>query len=347
MKEALIDNALRVTVHDVPVPAPGPGQLLIRTVVSGTNPKDWKMPKVWAPNAEPANHGDDIAGYVEAVGEGVSGFQKGDRVAAFHEMGTPHGSYAEYSIAWARSTFRLPDHTTFEEAATIPLAAMTAALGLYQTLDLPLPWNPATQPLPLVIYGGATAVGSFAIKLAALSGVHPIIAVAGNGIPYVETLLNKDRGDAVIDYRKGESHVIDEIERIAGGDAVLQAFDTVSETRTLLAVDKALAPGRGRIVTVLPVPSKEVSATVTNIMVGTVHSPRPGPGAVLGDREFGAVFFPFMGLGLEEGWFAGHPYEVLTGGLDALEGALKDLEAGKNSAKKYLLRIGENNGVSQ
>lgn len=114
MKGALIDNTLRVKVHDVPIPTPGSGQLLIRTIVSGTNPKDWKMAKLWAPQASPSNYGDDIAGYVEAVGEGVSGFSKGDRMAAFHEMGARHGSYAEYSIAWADSAFHIPAHITFE-----------------------------------------------------------------------------------------------------------------------------------------------------------------------------------------------------------------------------------------
>ena len=57
-------------------------------------------------------------------------FKVGDRVAAFHEMMKPHGSFAEYSIAEAHTTFHIPEKTSFEEAATIPLAAMTAAVGL-------------------------------------------------------------------------------------------------------------------------------------------------------------------------------------------------------------------------
>lgn len=114
MKSAFHDKSLKVEIRNLPIPSPGPGQLLIKTVVSGTNPKDWKQPKYWAPDVEPLNHGDDIAGYVEAVGEGVLGFRKGDRVAAFHELKAEHGSFAEYSVAWARSAFHLPDHTSFE-----------------------------------------------------------------------------------------------------------------------------------------------------------------------------------------------------------------------------------------
>lgn len=112
MKEAFVNTEAKVEVRDSPIPKPAPGQILIQVVVSGTNPKDWKLPK-WIPG-EPANTGDDIAGYVAAVGEGVKGFAKGDKVAAFHEMMTPHGSFAEYGIAWDYSTFHLPDATSFE-----------------------------------------------------------------------------------------------------------------------------------------------------------------------------------------------------------------------------------------
>lgn len=61
-----------------------------------------------------ANQGDDISGIVHEVGEGVSEFKKGDRVAAFHEMMKPGGSYAEYALSWAHTTFYLPEKTSFE-----------------------------------------------------------------------------------------------------------------------------------------------------------------------------------------------------------------------------------------
>ncbi|KAK1672098.1 putative quinone oxidoreductase [Colletotrichum godetiae] len=338
MKEAIFDGNLKVEIHDTSVPTPGPGQVLIQTTISGTNPKDWKPPKIWIPHLPPMNHGDDIAGFVESVGEGVLGFKKGDRVAAFHEMNTPHGSYAEYSIAWAQSTFLIPEKTSFEEAATIPLAAMTAALALYQKLNLPLPWNPAKTVLPLLVNGGATAVGAFAIKLATLSNIHPIIAVAGSGSPYVETLISKEKGDVVIDYRKGEDHVLEQIRRAARGQSIINALDGVSEEGTVRTVAKALAPG-GKISVFLRNLPSDVKAEFLYTMVGTVHASNDPSDPLLGDKEFGSVFYRFFGRGLEEGWFTGHPYEVLPEGLSSLEEALKNLEAGKVSAKKYLLRI--------
>ena len=112
MKEAIIDKTISAIIRDVDIPTPEPGQVLIQVVVSGTNPKDWKLPK-WQPDRV-INQGDDIAGYVEAVGEGVRNFRKGDKVAAFHQMGSPHGSYGEYAIAWEYTTFHLTEKTSFE-----------------------------------------------------------------------------------------------------------------------------------------------------------------------------------------------------------------------------------------
>lgn len=123
MKEAIVasdtDNNLSVSIRDVDVPIPGPGQVLIKIVVTGTNPKDWKVPKMWSKGGAGQNQGDDMAGYIEAIGPGVKGFSKGDRVAAFHQMMTPHGSYAEYGIAWDYSTFHIPDTTSFEGKWTL------------------------------------------------------------------------------------------------------------------------------------------------------------------------------------------------------------------------------------
>jgi NADPH-dependent curcumin reductase CurA len=111
MKEAIVAKGPKVTVHNVPVPKPNDDQVLIKVIYSGSNPKDWKGPHV----GEPHNSGDDISGIVEAVGANVTEFKKGDRVAAFHEMKAPHGSFAEYAIAWAYTTFHLPKKTSFEE----------------------------------------------------------------------------------------------------------------------------------------------------------------------------------------------------------------------------------------
>merc|ERR1711939_870306 len=106
MKSAIVAKGPKVTINDVPIPKPGPNQVLIKVVYSGSNPKDWKRPEYF----EPHNSGDDIAGIVEAAGENVVEFKKGDRVAAFHEMMAPDGSFAEYAIAEDYTTFQYSSH---------------------------------------------------------------------------------------------------------------------------------------------------------------------------------------------------------------------------------------------
>ena len=98
-------------IVDSPIPVPSTNQVLIRVVVSGSNPKDWKIPVYYG---QEANHGDDIAGIIEAIGPNVTEFKKGDRVAAYHQVMAPHGSYAEYAIAWDHTTFHVPEKTSFE-----------------------------------------------------------------------------------------------------------------------------------------------------------------------------------------------------------------------------------------
>ena len=225
---------------------------------------------------------------------------------------------------------------------------MTAALGLYQRLRLPLPWNPTSEKLPLVIYGGATAVGAFAIKFAKLSNIHPLIVVAGKGSSFVETLIDRQKGDTIIDYREGDEAVRNKIKAAAGDHPIHYAYDAISEKGSCQNISAALtAPAK--ITTVLPTKEEEQSPdgiVIARTNVGSVHSP-PTDGKTIEDREFGAAFYPLIARGLAQGWFSGHPYEVCPGGLGGLEGALRDLKDGKASAVKYVVRIGETQGAAQ
>jgi NADPH2:quinone reductase len=256
-------------------------------------------------------------------------------VAAFHVMAEPHGAYAEYAIAPAHTTFHIPHKTSFEEASTLPLAAMTSALALYQTLDLPTPWKQATGPHPLIIYGGATAVGAFAIKLAKLSKISPIITVAGNGIDFVRSL----GPDKVVDYRSGD--VAEKLKEALGGHKCHMALDAVSANGTYDIIGKVLAKP-GVIVTVLPVenPNLPAEVKIQQVKVSTVHS-KIYKAAEEGDRnddDFGHIMYRFFGRALADGRFTGHP-QTLIDGLEGVEEGLKRLKEGKAHATKFVYRL--------
>lgn len=236
----------------------------------------------------------------------------------------------------------------------MPLAAMTAAVGLYSNLQLPLPWQPATTPVPLVIYGGSSAVGAFAIKLARRSNVHPLIAVAGKGMEFVETMLDRSRGDHLIDYRQGRAHVVHGIQEAlekAGLSEVHHAFDAISEHGSFQTISDALGNG-GHITVVRPeedytAVSEELVTSLT--YVGMVHT-GPLPLAQLKSirylaptrgREFGQVFSTLFTTALREGWLSPHPFQIVPGGLNGVETALSRLRRGEASATKYVIRIQE------
>lgn len=346
IKEARVwgrDGKLEVDLHDVPMPTPGPDQVLIKVVVSGSNPKDWKLP-FWMPDTQNGiNTGDDIAGVVSSVGANVTQFRPGDRVAAFHEMMTAAGSFAEYAVAEEHCTFALPRDTSFEEGATLPLAAMTAAIGVFSTLGVPEPWNTGKEDREAVkggvlVYGGASAVGAFALKLLVKADVHPIYTVAGRGKDFVEGIIDKSKGDVFIDYREGDEAVVKNLKSALGGRKLRHVLDAVAENGSIENIVKVLEAD-GRLATVLPPKGHEgIPETVASdwTRVGDAHGEK---------KEMAAAWFRLFSLGLKDGWFKAHPHEVVPGGLGGIQEGLTNLKEGKASAVKYVFRIGETAGV--
>ncbi|EME46808.1 hypothetical protein DOTSEDRAFT_70696 [Dothistroma septosporum NZE10] len=340
MKEAVVGKGTKVTIRDVPIPKPGSSQIVTKVVFSGSNPKDWKRAEM--PDQPPKNQGDDISGVVHEVGDHVSEFKPGDRVIAFHEMMKPGGSYAEYALSWAHTTAHLPKETSFEEGAAIPLAALTAAVGLFARLRLPEPWLPATKPTPLIIYGAASAVGSYAIQLAQRANIHPLICVAGNSRDHVEKYISRDKGDTIIDYRKGENEIVAAFQNVAQQYGKLEyAFDAVSEKGSYQSICKVLSTDGGRITNVLPGKKYDVpEGVVQNLTtVGSVH------GVPDDLKDFGHVYLRYIAKGLEEGWFKAQPQDIVSGGLQGIEKALINLKEGKAKAVKYIFRIEDTPGT--
>ena len=277
-------------------------------------------------------------------------------------MQTPNGSWGEYAVAPDYTTAILPSNISFEgggfnvscgnvtkgnytEAATIPLAAMTSAEALFRTLALPGPWAPATTSTSLLVYGGSSAVGAFAIKLAMLANIHPIVAVAGAGCDFVSSLLDPSKGDEVFDYRDG-SHKLEEkirshLSKTAPEATTFNhAVAAVSNKDTIQFCCDFLGAG-GVVAHFLPLPEAvqvPTGVTTTLVMVGDVHSQY---GVKPGYEDLGYVMNRLFTRWLQAGTFKGHPFEVVSGGLDAVPEVLKNLKEGKASAVKYVFRVAD------
>lgn len=288
------------------------------------------------------NAGDDVTGIVEAVGRDVFEYKAGDRVAGFHRMGQPAGTYAEHTVVPAGTTFPLPPNISFEAGAGLPLAFMTAALALYQGLRLPLPTTPGEKDIPIVIYGGASAVGAYALQLAKLSGLGPIITVAGSGIDFVQSL---GAATHVVDYRSGDVEA--EILTALGGRKLAVAFDAICAHGSYEHLSRALvaSSGGGHINVVDPPEDAgwawpegvTMSRTFVASAYGEVHAHISAEQAAA-DGEFAHMFYRYLSRLLAEGALKPHPVEVLPGGLEGIVEGARALRDGRVSAKKLVAR---------
>lgn len=153
-------------LRETPVPEPGPGQLVVAVRGAGVNRGELIRGAALRPGpaAAPARAGGEFAGEIVAIGEGVSGWQRGDRV-----MGRAAGSYAERVTASPRALMRIPDGMSWAEAAAIPNVFVTAHDALVTNGKL----RPGES---VMVTAGPSGVGTAAIQIARHLGAEPVLA---------------------------------------------------------------------------------------------------------------------------------------------------------------------------
>ena len=180
-------------IDEVPVPVPAPGQVLVEVVATSVNLSDWECLRGSPFYARlgglrsPAHRtlGSDIAGRVQAVGDGVTRFRPGDEV--YGDNLASMGGFAEYAVAPETSLAPKPPGLTFAEASTIPQAG---AIALQGTAG-------AAPGRRVLVNGGGGGSGSFAIQLAKRLGAHVTGVDNAAKLEFMRSLC----ADAVLDYR--------------------------------------------------------------------------------------------------------------------------------------------------
>ncbi|WP_248745523.1 zinc-dependent alcohol dehydrogenase family protein [Pseudomonas sp. MWU12-2037] len=201
MSHSLEMNALLVDAANAPLrlvsidrPAPAAGQVLVRIKASGINPLDAKIRAGQAGHARqplPAILGMDLAGVVEALGEGVSGWAVGDEVYGLATgIGGAQGSLAEFAAVDARLLARKPANLSMREAAALPLVLITAWEGLVDRARVG-----ADQSV--LIHGGAGGVGHVAVQIAKAFGAR--VFATGSAMQQAQI---ENFGATFIDYRQ-------------------------------------------------------------------------------------------------------------------------------------------------
>ncbi|KAI0203926.1 GroES-like protein [Astrocystis sublimbata] len=201
-KAVVIVEKGKVEIKELPLPKLKDGYLLVKVRCAAINPTDWKSIDNSPSDRSGARSGCDYAGEVVEVGQGVTkDWKKGDRIAGFAFGGNAkapdNGAFGEYAAAKEHLQLKVPENVSDEEAATLGVSVTTVGQGLYKTLKLPFPNEPTKTPFPVLIYGGSTATGIYAIKYAKASGLT-VIATAS---PHNFELLKQFGADHVFDYK--------------------------------------------------------------------------------------------------------------------------------------------------
>lgn len=361
-------------IRGMPVPAPGPGQLVVRNQFIAVNPLDvvkqasGNLMYGWLPY--PTVLGEDLAGEVVEVGPGVTRFGPGDRVIAYAlgmEKGRDHnaeGGFQLYTVVDEHLTAPVPDAVALEDAVVLPLAISTAASALFQQDQLALRYpavpDDAAVPAPsgtgewVVVWGGSTSVGSNAIQLAAAAGYRVLATASAHNHPRMRTL----GADAVVDYKSPDA-VEDIITALKGGpvagilaigagsaDPCITIAARTGAKRVALASPAVSLQGLPRTggfslrravavaELVLRTGAMMMRAKLLRVRAKFVW------GASLRDNAVGPMLWvDFLPAALRAGTYTLAPAaEVVGEGLDGVQKALDILSAGV-SARKLVIRL--------
>jgi len=179
--------------EEIPKPSPRDDEVLIKVRAASVNPLDWRLmrgePRVARfagkllklPTGRP---GVDVAGVVEAVGPRVTQFKPGDKV-----FGGCRGAFAEYGCTSESKITSIPDNVTFEQAATVNVAGLTALQGLRDKARIRRGEN-------VLINGAAGGVGTFAVQIAKVLGAEVTGVCSTGNVELVKSI----GADSVIDY---------------------------------------------------------------------------------------------------------------------------------------------------
>lgn len=308
---------------------PGDNEILVKNHAVAINPVDPSLQATaWWPMNYPTILGQDVAGEVVSVGPNVTRFKKGDRVVG-HAVGmatkrNQDDAFQEYTILLSNMASPIPNTISFERAAVIPLALSTAACALFQKelLNLQFPTEPAQKPTgkTLLIWGGASSVGSNAIQMAVAAGYEVITTASPKNFDYVKKLGASE----VFDYNSPS--VTDDLVTALKGKTIVGGFDCIGGPAWKLTTDVVRQSEGGKFIATtkrgFPDPPEGISMKQ---MFGTT----------LKDNEVGkAVYEDYLPKALETGSFVPAPEPLIVGqGLESIQEAVDRYGKGVSAQK--------------
>ncbi|KAE9396778.1 GroES-like protein [Gymnopus androsaceus JB14] len=316
-------------LKSVPIPKPGPGELLVKIMATGLNPVDHFVQAYdLLPNVKyPIILGCDAAGTVEELGEGVQGYTKGDRVFFVPDLGASSGGFQQYTAISVDHLAKIPSRISFEEAASLPLTFCTAVIPLLAANPVGAGLNPTFDPNvsfkgdSALVIGGSSSVGQYAIQLLKYVGYSEIITYASaKHSDYLKSI--------------GATHVIDRttvalsalpdtIKTVTSSPIKLVYVAFVQAPEIMEVGYSCLAHG-GQMPTAHPAPTKPEDAEATGRKIyGVYASTRIEP-----NIEFGNLMWKNISKLLEDGVIKPNRIEHVPNGLAGIAGTLPRFEGG-------------------
>ncbi|KAL2686837.1 hypothetical protein Neosp_004379 [[Neocosmospora] mangrovei] len=272
------DNPILVK-ESLPTPKPGDHQLLVKVSHVAQNPTDVQSLDGNA-FGDGAVLGCDFVGVVEETGPNVTGITKGTVVAGLIWGGEIKGlgGYSDYTLADSRICFPVPLGLASAEAATLPLASTTALLSLFSKDCLAIDKHPA-ESTAVLIWGGSSSVGLYAIQIARLYGLEVITTCS----PKHHDLAKSYGAKHAFDYR--DPQAADKIREAA--PQLRYVFDTIGNETSSGTASRAISHPNGVLCTVRPgkANTEDVSKDikVTDVLVWT---------AFLKEHRYGTFYWP-------------------------------------------------------
>ena len=240
----------QLNLRDLPDPGPpGPGQVLLRVRAAGVNPLDWKIRngsmRLLMPAKFPLVLGHDVAGEVVEIGPEVTRFQPGDAVFGGVDVKRQGGAYAELALAREAALAPIPPVLSFEEAAAMPMAALTALQALRDKGEI-------VAGEDVLVNGASGGLGHFAVQIASALGARVTAVASAKNFDFVRGLGARE----VIDYEE---------EDFTGRDQTWDViFDAVAN-RTYTDCEPVLARDGGIYVTTLGGPKLMIWIGLTTL----------------------------------------------------------------------------------
>uniref|UniRef100_A0A0D2XE37 Enoyl reductase (ER) domain-containing protein n=1 Tax=Fusarium oxysporum (strain Fo5176) TaxID=660025 RepID=A0A0D2XE37_FUSOF len=271
--------------------------------------------------------GCDFAGKVERLGKEVSKIAEGDTIAGLLWGGEVKGlgAFSEYTKAHESICFRVPKNVSLREAATVPLASLTAWLAFFSKDSLNI--DRTQSDTVVLIWGGSSSVGQYAIQIAAIFGFKIVTTCSPHSFDLVRSL----GASHVFDYN--DSDVVKSIKDTAPG--LRYVFDTIGNKMSSTTASQAIDETGGTLTTVRPDKSLTENVTkqtkVTPVLVWTAFNR-----ASEDDHKLGAEFNEKLPVWIEEGKIKPNKPKVIPGGLDAVAQGFQEYRDGKISGYKLV-----------